>query len=198
MRRVFDVDYCEVGCVTAVGGAAAGAAETGKKTRRASLTGSRGARSQSVLAALTQQQQQQHAETGHGQGDVLSYAWNEVEVRLHTVRSLAQCSHEAVVCAVEEGGSPVAPSAAAACVRVLLAVREAGAQRFEVAACTRRDVPPFGPPFFQQPVKEKALQSIVTAKLLHALDAVAQDASAARAHALRALVRSVAGPTNKP
>ncbi len=186
VRRVFDVDYCDVSAVTAVGMAMAGAAETGKKTRRASLTGSRGGKAASVLHVLAQQ-----SEAGHAHGDVVSYAWNDVEIRLHVVRSLTQCTHEVVVCAVEDSASIVVPSAASPCVKVLLAVRESAQQRYEVACCSRRDVPPFGPPFFQQPLKDKTLQSVVTAKILHAFDTVAPDSSPARSDSVRSLIRSV-------
>jgi hypothetical protein len=49
-----------------------------------------------------------------------SYFWNDVEIRLHVVRSLSLTTHELVVCSLDDGGlvTPVSPC------RVIVGVRE--------------------------------------------------------------------------
>ena len=177
--RVLEVDFCDMAVAAAIGGPA-----EGKKNRRLSLNGSRGGKGCATLSALAQQH-----ETGT---EAVGYKWEGVEIRLHCQRSLAQCAREVVVCAMEDPAGLVQPAATAASVRVLLAIREAGVpQRFEVACCTRRDVSAFGPPLFQQPLKERALQSVVSAKILHAFDSIAsEDSVVFRRDAIRALIQS--------
>ena len=56
-----------------------------------------------------------------------SYFWNDVEIRLHVVRSLSLTTHELVVCSLDDGGlvTPVSPC------RVIVGVRESP-QGFEL------------------------------------------------------------------
>ena len=80
-----------------------------------------------------------------------SYVWNEVEVRLFVIKSLSQGTRDLLVCALEDGVLMTPSSSTSS--RVVIAIRDAGSQGFEMASCCRKEVPAFGPPFFQQAVK---------------------------------------------
>jgi hypothetical protein len=55
-------------------------------------------------------------------GKICRYVWNDVEIRLHVVKSLAQAVREVIICSLDEVSH--ATPVAGAPTRVLLAIRE--------------------------------------------------------------------------
>ena len=99
-------------------------------------------------------------------GARLSYKWNGIEFRLHCVQSLAQSHCDIVICCVPEETGCIKDFFSAGHNLVVIGVRETQ-QRFELACCHNAGLS-FGPLFFESPVKSRHVQSIISAKILHA------------------------------
>lgn len=112
--------------------------------------------------------------------DTVTYAWNDVTLHFHSSTSALNSSSGSVspyypvvvVMMTEESGSFRLPPVGSSDASVFICVREISQQKYELSCCFRSVVYPFGPPFFHQSVKEKSLQALVTAKILHAYAAI--------------------------
>ncbi len=104
-------------------------------------------------------------------GECVSYVWSDCTIRLNFVSSRdgrALSLYRVRVCYTEcESALPAQDSAA----DVVLAVREVAglAKHYHVSCLHTVSVGQFGPPLFPEPLRDKALQPVLSCKLLNAM-----------------------------
>jgi hypothetical protein len=106
--------------------------------------------------------------------DTIVYKWQHIEFRLHFVSSINLATREVVLCILPDDAALVVPPNNGynkGRSQVIIALRERD-QKVEVACCRYKEILPFGPPFFPTPFKEKHVQTVVSAKILHGLAAL--------------------------
>lgn len=105
-------------------------------------------------------------------GSEVSYTWQDRRIRLHflgSLKSASLASFKILLAFVEDEQ----PMPALVDPYVVIGVRESATpKQYYVACCQRREVPPFGPPFWVESIKEKWVSPVISCKLWAALAAV--------------------------